>query len=297
MTFKVLIYGGHGWIGGQIVSLLKNNNITTIVSNTRVNYYDEILEELQTIQPTHIICTIGKTSGYIGNELVSTTDYFEYEGKLTENVHNNIYGPILIARAADRLNIHLTYLGTGCIFQYLEDTTYKFTEEDYPNFFGSSYSVTKGYTDSFMKGFDNVLNIRIKMPISTSLNPREFITKITNYKKICSIPNSMTVLDDLLPIMLDMTLKNITGTVNLVNPGVISHNEILQIYKELIDSDYSWENINYNEQISFLKSHRCNNILDTQKLENMYAYIPDIKTSVRNIISKGIGVYPKKNVV
>ena len=47
----------------------------------------------------------------------------------------------------------------------------------------------------------------------------------------------MTVLPELLPIALDMMLKLETGTINLTNPGLISHNEILEMYKEIVDKD------------------------------------------------------------
>ena len=37
-----------------------------------------------------------------------------------------------------------------------------------------------------MKNFENnVLNLRIRMPITGEKNSRNFITKITSYKKIC----------------------------------------------------------------------------------------------------------------
>ena len=87
----------------------------------------------------------------------------------------------------------------------------------------------------------NTLNIRIRMPITSKSNQRNFITKITSYEKICSIPNSMSVLDELIPIMIDMIFKKHTGTINMVNPGVISHNEILDMYKEIVDPDFTWE--------------------------------------------------------
>ena len=40
---------------------------------------------------------------------------------------------------------------------------------------------------------DTVLNLRIRMPIVGEDNPRNFITKIAGYDKVCSIANSMTV--------------------------------------------------------------------------------------------------------
>ena len=42
------------------------------------------------------------------------------------------------------------------------------------------------------------------MPITAEDNPRNFITKITNYEKICSMSNSMSVLPDLLPLVIEM---------------------------------------------------------------------------------------------
>ena len=121
-----------------------------------------------------------------------------------------MYSPIVLAILSNKYNFHYTYLGTGCIFEYEGDIhpfgleSNGFTESDVPNFFGSGYSVVKGYTDRLMYLFPNVLNVRIRMPITVDLNPRNFITKITTYKKVCSVPNSMTILPELLPLMIDM---------------------------------------------------------------------------------------------
>jgi hypothetical protein len=130
----------------------------------------------------------------------------------------------------------------------------------------------------------NILNVRIRMPITDEVNERNFITKITNYKKICSIPNSMTVLNYLLPIMIDMSLKYNVGTINLTNPGLISHNEILEMYRDIVDPEFKWENFTIEEQNQILLSQRSNNLLNTSKLEKMYPNVLNIKEAVRNIL-------------
>jgi len=71
-----------------------------------------------------------------------------------------------------------------------------------------------GYTDHLMHLFDNVLNLRIRMPITSENNPRNFITKITNYDKICSIANSMSVLPELIPTAIDMMKNNISFSIH-----------------------------------------------------------------------------------
>jgi len=287
---KVLIYGSNGWIGKQFINILEQNNIEYICGNSRCDDEINLKNEIDIINPSHIISFIGRTHGSIDNVKYTTIDYLEQSGKLTENINDNLYSPILLANICTQKNIHYTYFGTGCIFKYddfhpFEQEKYGFTEEDKPNFFGSSYSIVKGYTDRLMHIFDkNVLNLRIRMPITGEENPRNFITKIINYKKICSIKNSMTVLPELLPIVLDMMKNKTVGTINLTNPGLISHNEILDMYKEIVDPDFVYENFSADDQRKILACDRSNNYLDTTRLENLYPNIKNIKESVRECL-------------
>jgi dTDP-4-dehydrorhamnose reductase len=131
---------------------------------------------------------------------------------------------------------------------------------------------------------NKVLNLRIRMPIVNYHHPRNFITKITNYEKICSMPNSMTVLNDFYPIIYDMMKKETSGTFNMCNKGLISHNEILEMYREIVNSDFKWNNFTIEEQNSILSSKRSNNYLSTNKLKEFGYDIPDIKESVRNAL-------------
>ena len=125
----------------------------------------------------------------------------------------------------------------------------------------------------------NTLNLRIRMPITDEIHPRNFITKITNYEKICSIKNSMSVLDDLLPISIDMMKENMEGTYNFTNPGAITHNEILEMYRDIVDPTFKWNNFTEEEQNEILLGQRSNNTLSVNKL-NTVIDVPHIKKSV-----------------
>ena len=296
LTPTVLLFGSNGWIGSKVYNLLVSRGINVHKSNARAEDTESIQKEVDDIglrKVTHIMSFIGRTHGVYEGETIGTIDYLEKPGKLLENVSDNLYGPVSLALFCRKNNIHFTYLGTGCIFNYDEKHPYGeenngFTEKSLPNFFGSSYSVVKGYTDQIMHLFeDSVLNVRIRMPITDEVHPRNFITKITNYKKICSIPNSMTVLNELLPIMIDLSLKQTTGTVNLTNPGLISHNEILTMYKEIVDPSFEWDNFSIEEQDQILASKRSNNFLDTERLEKETNFqVKNIKDSVKQMLKQ-----------
>lgn len=289
----VLVFGANGWIGSKVVKILQDSSIHVIMSLCRADDINAIQRELELIGTvTHIMSFIGRTHGVYENQVIGTIDYLEKPGKLVENMRDNLFSPIALAELCKRRNIHFTYLGTGCIFEYddnhlLGETMNGFVESDLPNFVGSSYSIVKGYTDRMMQLLysDSALNARIRMPITDELDsPRNFITKILNYPKVCSIPNSMTVLDELLPVLIDLALQRQVGTVNLTNPGVISHNEILTMYKEIIDPAFTWSNFTIEEQNQILASKRSNNCLDTSKLVSLCPNVLPINDSVRNII-------------
>jgi len=295
MTHKVLVFGANGWIGGKVVAFLKNMPVEVYNARSRADDIDSIKEELLGYKSisheiTHVMSFIGRTHGVYENQKITTIDYLEKPGKLVENVRDNLFAPVSLALLCKENNIHFTYLGTGCIFDFDETHPYGeeingFLEDSKPNFFGSSYSIVKGFTDMLMHNFnDSALNVRIRMPITDEFNERNFITKITNYQKICSIPNSMTVLNELLPIMIDMALTNETGTVNLTNPGLVNHNEILEMYKEIVDPDFTWQNFDIEEQNRILLSKRSNNYLDTNKLQKKYPSVKNIKDSVREML-------------
>jgi len=164
-------------------------------------------------KPSHVVCFIGRTHG----AGINTIDYLEQPGKLVENVRDNLFSPVFLAMECVLRKTHMVYLGTGCIFSADDPANSWYTEEAKPDFFGSSYSTVKGFTDRLMHSElleKFVLNVRIRMPLVADLHKvgsspcitrltrargtqRNFITKIITYEKICSLHNSMTVLPDM----------------------------------------------------------------------------------------------------
>ncbi len=282
---KVYIIGHKGWIGQMYIKLFEKMNIEYTYSNYRCESTELRYDILQQ-RPTHVLCVMGRTHGTLNGTKYNTIDYLEHNSVLKQNINDNLYAPLSLALFLNYKVIHFTYIGTGCIYSYDNNHTIEnnkgFTESDAPNFFGSNYSIVKGFTNELMK-FTNSLTLRIRMPIISKDNPRNFITKITTYEKICSIPNSMSILDELLPLSIKMMQNNEMGMYNFTNPGKISHNEILQMYKDIVDPTFTWKNFTIDEQDKILKSKRSNNLLDTSLLTKKYK-VNDIHTAVRNVL-------------
>eukprot|EP01084_Bolivina_argentea_P019739 36711_1 len=281
---SILVYGSQGWIGKKVVTHLQTLqkqekiNCKLTLSSKRVENYKDIENEILSVNPTHIICTIGRTHGTTDDGTkVPNIDYLELPNKTRENVRDNLFAPMVLALLANKYDVHLTYLGTGCLYQHpiitkskdgdeQYDTSKCWSESDVPNFHGSKYTVVKAYTDQLMNIMEytkNVLNVRIRYPISDDFaSKRNLITKLVGFNSVVNVTNSMSVLDELMPIMIDMVMEKRYGTINLVNKGSITHNEILTMYKEIIDGNHTWTNITSMElEKSFVKAPRSNNCL------------------------------------
>lgn len=135
--------------------------------------------------------------------------------------------------------------------------------------------------EELLREYDNVCTLRVRMPISSDLNnPRNFITKIARYDKVVNIPNSMTILDELLPLSIEMAKRNLRGIWNFTNPGVVSHNEVLEMYKEYINPGFKWTNFTLEEQALVIVAARSNNELDVTKLKKEFPELLSIKESL-----------------
>lgn len=284
---KVLLYGSTGMIGSALLKILEKDH-QVVVAKTRLNANSNLEEEIRDINPTHIL----NCAGITGRPNVDQCE------EIKEDVlETNVIGTARLGLIASKLNIHATHVSTGCIFEYdsqhpIPDESWDgrgepgFRESDKPNFDKSFYSFSKIMTENILKNLNGNLILRLRMPITDDFNPRSFITKIIKYQKVCSILNSMSVLSDLLPLVPDMMMKKLTGPLNFVNPGVVSHNQILDLYQTFVDRNFTYQNFSLEEQSQILKAGRSNNALDCSRILELYPNLPHIQVSILNVIRK-----------
>jgi 3,5-epimerase/4-reductase len=294
-----LIVGARGWVGGKTLRLLRAQGKPVFSSKVRMQDREALAAELDRLRPTHVLNCAGRTGR-------PNVDWCEDNRE--EVIRCNVIGTLNLVDVCHQRNIHVTNLATGCIFHYDDklpmhkwnpttkawENGGQFTEESKPNFDGSWYSQTKGYVDQILKdSYDNCLTLRLRMPISDDLSPRNFITKISKYEKIVNIPNSMSVLYDLIPLMIRMAEARKTGIYNFTNPGVISHNQVMDLYAKYIDPTNTYTNFTIEEQDKILKAARSNNELSTAKLE---ACAQELEVPLPHILESIQGVFKRMKV-
>ena len=280
---NALILGYNGFVSSSLVPLLLDAGMIVRPSAVRFTGKDGESALLRAEIIDHridcVVCCIGRT--HPPGQNGGTIDYLEDNPDV--NVRDNMFAPVMCASICNVLGVHFTYIGSGCIFEYTDIEHPELgpihTESSAPNFKGSQYSMMKGYTDQIMSTLP-VLNIRIRMPITDIQQPRNLIDKLVKYPKIHSVPNSMSVMNDLMPILASLVYKRECGTFNLVCKGVITHREIIEMYTEIVDPTHTCEYITTEKLQSLVSAGRSNCHLSTDKLESMFD-VPDIHDSVR----------------
>ncbi len=269
MSCKYLIFG-KGFIG----NVLNNKLEKSVLSDKIIDSEQDVLEEIKIYEPEIIINCIGKT----GN---SNIDWCE-DHKL-ETFQSNVLSPISIAKACSKSGIRMIHLGSGGIYNG-DNKGIGFSEEDEPNFFGNFHALTKIMAERILNEFDNVLQLRINMLISSDRHQRNFLHRLLGYKNIINDTNSITVVEDMIQIIEILTEKNQSGIFNLVNDGVISNKEILEMIEEITGKNLSYEIIDDPKKV--IKSGRSSSNLIAKRLKSLGIRIPGSRDSIRKCIIK-----------
>jgi len=283
----VLVFGHKGYLGSAIIKLMTELSIKYVCASARLDNEIAVIRDLDFHQPTHVFCCAGRTHG----GKYHTIDYLEQSGKLVENIRDNLFSQIMLAMICKDRDVHCTIVGTGCIYESEYDldgkACDKFTEHDPPNFFGSSYSTVKGFTDRLLQSSalsNTCLNVRIRMPFSSEPNSRNTLTKLLSYEDICSLENSITTID-LFKHVLHMMDRKTTGSINLCHPGGISHEQILGLYQKYVDPNHEYNLVDRKQLFNMLPAERSNTVLDTTRLESLFE-VPSALEAMKSLIKE-----------
>lgn len=270
---KYLIFG-NGYIGNKFLETLGHEN--AVISTADIGNIDMVRESIKINKPSVIINCAGKT----GKPNIDwCEDYKE------ETLYSNVTGPLVLAKASHEADTKLVHIGSGCIYQGSAEK--EFTESDRPvkDLIPSFYSRTKAWSEEMLDQFD-ILQVRLRMPIDSVPNPRNLLWKITHYEKIIDVPNSISVIPDFVDATIQLIEKEKTGIYNVVNPGYITHSEILDMYKEIVDNKFNYQVFSLEELKKITKAGRSNCVLSSNKLEKEGIILPEIHKRLPEILKE-----------
>jgi dTDP-4-dehydrorhamnose reductase len=264
---KFYILGASGFLGGETGRYLKSRGHEVITERIDVYDFPALLVKFKETAPKVVI-------NFAGVRAYPNIDWCE--NHKVETVKVNVGGAINVVLAAMESGAFPIQIASGCI--YSGGTEIEFTEDDEPNFFGSFYSRMRIVMQNALKELP-VLQVRIRMPMASFSHPRNLINKIISYPKIISVPNSITLIEDLCPALEKLAVLKPYGILNLTNDGYVDHQQILEAYKKIISPRHTYEIISLEELQGvggITKAKRSNCLLSNAKAKSLGLKLPTI---------------------
>lgn len=260
---KVYILGASGFMGEKCADYFKSKGHEVLTERVDITDVAALRSAFEKSSPDVVI-------NFAGVRAYPTIDWCEDHKEETMAV--NVGGAINVALIAIEKGIYPIQIASGCI--YSGDEHRAFTEDDEPNFTGSFYSRMRIVMQNALKELP-VLQVRIRMPISMSAHPRNLITKIASYKKVISVPNSVTLIEDMFVALEKLSEVRPTGILNLTNDGYVTHSNLLSAYKKIVDPAHEYELIDVKElETKVTKAGRSNCVLSNVKMKSLGIQMP-----------------------
>jgi dTDP-4-dehydrorhamnose 3,5-epimerase-like enzyme/dTDP-4-dehydrorhamnose reductase len=237
---EYIIFGANGFLGSSIIKILKTMDKHFIPCDLRLEEVDKIKDIFDTYKPKYVINCAGLT----GNPNI-----FWCEQHKTQTIEINITYQLTLAALCQERNIHLTIFGSGGIFN--NDKIY--SETDVGNNFNNFYGECRINLENIVKNYCNILYLRINYPISDISSNKNLLTKLLSYTQIDECEISITYIDNLFPILINMIENLEVGVCNFTNPGQIYLAEIINKY-EKYSGIYTNVKINNNNMLNTNRS-------------------------------------------
>ena len=224
---KFLVLGGStGFLGKWAAHHLRQQGFCVVTSSARLEDPSALRDAVEAEHPDFVICA----AGVAGKPNISWCDAHPME-----TIMANVAGILNVVNVCEKHNVHVTIFGSGGIFCYDEahtpDGSGQFTESDASNMSsgGGVYVQARVLLEQLLRAIDskNVLYLRILYPVSSDRDAKGLIGKLLSFKTVHSVPTSVTVIDDLFPLLSKLCTQKAAGILNFVNPGTVRYDHTL----------------------------------------------------------------------
>lgn len=274
---KILVFSP-GFIGERIVQALRGFGHEVVPVRVEITDESAVRAALDTHAPGAVLNCAGKKG---------TPNVDWCETHQIETMRSNTIGPLIIAQACMERGIHLTHLGTGCVFYGPSPDPFGWKEDDYANP-SAMYTRSKYAADLVLSRLPDVAIVRLRMPIDYVPHPGNLIDKLARYPKIIDVENSVTIVDDLIAAVVGVIEKRGTGVFHAVNPGVMRHRDLIALYAELVDPTHTNEWIEEDDLLrqGLVAKARSNNIMQNFRLPALGIHLRPIDVALRDCMEK-----------
>ena len=264
---KVLVFGH-----GQIADFVPQYFNDVFISRSDITKPEELEKDLVKYKPGVVINTAAKTS----------IDWCE-QNKL-EAFNINTLGALKVWESCQKHSIFLVHFSSGCIFSS-KSTKDIYSEKDTPNP-ACFYSWTKVWAENLLGKSPNLLIVRPRVIISSKVDRRNTLSKWLVYSHFISDENTVTIIEDMMPILRKMVDRRICGIYHVANKGTVSPLKVAYLLKKTINPGMKIHTTNLSEVNRNLVAKRVTTILSTEELKKQGFELPHVNEAIPTIIER-----------
>jgi len=272
---KILVFG-RGYLGTRMAAALEGSTLVDPGVCADICDRPAVERLLEAHRPDAVLNAAGRTGR-------PNIDWCESNRDAA--FHSNVLGPQRLAEACSEAGVHLVHIGSGCVFFGESPRPGGWREDDRANP-DSYYTRTKYAADLLLEQLPGVAIVRIRLPLDQIPGPRNLISKLAGYPTVAEADNSVTVLEDLAPVVAGIVERRLTGVFHATNPGTLRHSALLRLYRELVDGGHEYELVTPADLLArgVVKVARSNCVLASPRLSEAGLDMPPIHESLPAIM-------------
>lgn len=264
----IILFGATGYIGSEFKRQLELQKIPVFLwPNTHKTTFKD-LEDWYDEAGYPLIGGVINAAGFTGKPNVDACE-LNKEGA----IHGNILWPQILTDWCMLNDIPLGHVSSGCIYEGRRTDGKPFTEEDAPNFsFAhnncSFYSGTKAIAENVVNKWEKSYIWRLRIPFEENNNPRNYLSKMLNYKKLLNAENSISNKQEFVSACIETMKKEVPyGIYNVTNTGFTTTEQVVSLLKNTIAKNRKFEFVDEAEFYkSLAKTPRSNCVMSNEKL-------------------------------
>ncbi len=72
------------------------------------------------------------------------------------------------------------------------------------------------------------------------MKPQSLLSKLLTFSSVTPVATSVTVLDDMVPLAVELVRQKTVGLFNLANEGALTYDALLATYRDAVDPALRW---------------------------------------------------------
>ncbi len=282
----ILLLGGSGYVATTFAKRLSDRGLDfRVISRRHCDYTrrDRLIELIDQTKPSFLI----NAAGYTGKPNVEACERHKADCLL-----GNAVLPGIVREACELRKIPWGHISSGCIYNGSRQDGSGFRETDPPNFCFRSppcsfYSGSKALGEECLQGADNVFVWRLRIPFSNRDGERNYLSKIMRYERLLDVTNSLADVSEFVDACLHCWQHRVPfGIYNIVNSGVVSTGEVVQLIQSHRNIDRRFEY--FRDEAEFMAATsgvpRSSCVLDNSKLIRTGFPIRDVREAIADAL-------------